>query len=204
MIKFFMTVMLGILLSGCAAPPSVQFYVLEPLSRSPPAMFGASRQHSIGIGPVSIPALLEHKKIVTRLSDNSVQLAEFQQWAAPLQDSLTQTLTRNLATLQPNNILRAYPWSVHGTVDLQIIIDIIRFDTTPGESADLEANWTIKNETRHELLKSGRSVIKHALSDSSYPGTVRALSKVLEQFSQELSLALVKLEKDTNVNINLK
>ena len=202
--KFFVTVMFGVLLFGCATPPSVKFYVLEPLSQSPPTNFGANRQHSIGIGPVSIPALLEHKKIVTRLSDNSVQLAEFQQWAAPLQDNLTQTLTRNLSTLQPNNIVRAYPWSVHGTVDLQIIIDIIRFDTMPGESADLEANWTIKNETSHELLKSGRSVIKHSLSASSYPGTVRALSKVLEQFSQELSLALLKVERTPNINIDLR
>jgi uncharacterized protein len=193
MAKQLIAALLGLLLTGCADAPSVQFYVLEPLSQTTPSTISA-RQRTIGIGPVSVPALLERKQIITRHSDNAVQFAEFQQWASPLQDNLLQALTRNLSTLQPSNIIRAYPWSVHGTVDLQIVVDIIRFDTTPGESANLEANWTIKNENTHDILKNGHSIINHSLSDSSYPGTVRALSKLLGEFSQELSLALLKVE----------
>jgi uncharacterized protein len=194
MIKFLIMAMLGLLFTGCTNAPSVQFYVLEPLSKITPSTIETARQHTIGIGPVSVPALLERKQIITRHSDNAVQIAEFQQWASPLQDNLLQALTRNLSTLQPSNIIRAYPWSVHGTVDLQIVIDIIRFDTMPGESANLEANWTIKNENTHDILKNGHSIINHSLSDSSYPGTVRALSKLLGEFSQVLSLALLKVE----------
>lgn len=186
--------MLGLLLTACANAPSVRFYVLEPLSQTAPSTIASARQRTIGIGPVSVPALLERKQIVTRHSGNAVQIAEFQQWASPLQDNLLLALTRNLSTLQPGNIVRPYPWSVHGTVDLQVIVDIIRFDTTPGESANLEANWTIKNETTRNILKNGHSVIKHSLSDSSYPGTVRALSKILGEFSQELSQALLRAE----------
>lgn len=194
MAKHHIAAILGILITACTSAPPVQFYVLEPLSPTAPSTVETVRQRSIGIGPVSIPALLEHNQIVTRLSDNTVQIAEFQQWASPLQDNLLQALTRNLSTLQPNNIVRAYPWSVHGTVDLQIIVDIIRFDTIPGESANLEANWTIKNEKTHDTLKTGHSVIDRSLADSSYPGTVRALSKILGEFSQELSFALLKVE----------
>jgi uncharacterized protein len=184
---------IGILLSGCADSPSVQFYVLEPLNPIPSSAVVAQRQHTIGIGPVSVPALLEHKQIVTRLSDNSVKIAEFQHWASPLQDNLLQTLTQNISNLQPNNIVRSYPWSIHGTVDLQIIVDIIRFDTTPGKSVNLEANWTIKNETTHAVLKTGHSVINRPLSESTYPATVRALSKILGEFSQQLSSGLLHL-----------
>jgi uncharacterized protein len=194
MTKLLIVAMLASLLSACASAPSVQFYVLEPLSQSSPSSVKSFKQRSIGIGPVFVPALLDHKKIVTRHSDNAVQIAEFHQWASPLQDNLLQALTRNLSTLQPGNIVRAYPWSVHGTVDLQVIVDIIRFDTTSGESVNLEANWTIKNEKTNSILKNGRSVINHSFSDSSYPGTVRALSKILGEFSQELSIALLKVE----------
>jgi uncharacterized lipoprotein YmbA len=194
MARQLIAALLGIVLTGCANAPSVQFYVLEPISQTAPSTVASVRQHTIGIGPVSVPALLERKQIITRHSGNAVQIAEFQQWASPLQDNLLQALTRNISTLQPNNIVRAYPWSVYGTVDLQIVIDIIRFDTTPGESANMEANWTIKNENTHDILKNGHSLINHSLSDSSYPGTVRALSKILGEFSQELSLALLKVE----------
>ncbi len=187
------TTLLVILLSGCVGTPSVQFYVLETLSQAAPSPIPTDKQRLIGIGPISIPTLLEHQQIVTRSSDNTVQIAEFQQWASPLQDNLLQALTRNLSTLQPNNIVRAYPWNIHGTVDLQVIVDIVRFDTTPGESANLEANWTVKNEATHAVLKSGHSVINRPMADSSYPGTVKTLSKILGEFSQELSSALMSV-----------
>lgn len=194
MAKQLIVALLGILLAGCANAPSVQFYVLEPMSQTASSTIASVRQLTIGIGPISVPALLERKQIITRHSGNAVQIAEFQQWASPLQDNLLQALMRNLSTLQPGNIVRAYPWSIHGTVDLQIVVDIIRFDTTPGDSANLEANWTIKNEKTRDVLKNGHSLITHSLSDSTYPGTVRALSKILGEFSQQLSLALAKVE----------
>ena len=192
--KPFITALLLILLSGCIRAPTVQFFVLEPLSQSASSVVESSKQRTIGIGPVTVPSLLEHKQIITRSSNNTVQIAEFQQWASPLQDELLQAVSRNLSTLQPNNIVHTYPWSIHGTVDLQVIIDIIRFDTIPGESANLEANWTIKNENSHNILKNGHSLINHSLSDSSYPATVRALSRILGEFSRELSLELRKTE----------
>jgi len=186
--------LLFVLLSACTGSPQVQYYVLEPLSQTSPATTGTKKQVLIGIGPISVPALLDRKKIITRSSNNSVQIAESQQWATSLEDSLLQTVTNNLTTLQPANIVRAYPWSVHGTVDLQIIVDFVRFDTTPGKSVNLEAKWTIKSESNLVILKNGRSVITHPLDDSSFPGTVRALSKILGQFSQELSLAIRQVE----------
>ena len=194
MTKRLIAMLLGVLLSGCTSTPATEFYVLEASNQGTPATIHGEKQQLIGIGPISIPALLDNQKIVTRSSGNTVQIAEFQQWASPLQDNLLQALTRNLSALQPNNIVRTYPWSIHGTVDRQIIVDIVRFDSTPGKSANLEANWTIKNETSNAILKNGHTVINHALSDTTYPGTVQALSKLLGEFSQELSLALLKLE----------
>jgi uncharacterized protein len=194
MAKLVITALLVVLLTGCVGAPSSQFYVLEPLNQPSATSIETAKKYTIGIGPISVPTLLERKQIVTRSSDNTVQIAEFQQWASPLQDNLVQTLTRNLSTLQSNNIVRTYPWSIHGTVDRQIIVDIIRFDTTPNKSANLEANWTIKNEATHTILQSGHTVINRSITDSSYPGMVRALSKILGEFGHELSLALLKVE----------
>jgi uncharacterized lipoprotein YmbA len=194
--KLVIATVLSALFSGCASTPNVKFYVLESISQSAPTQqtIYAEKQHSIGIGPLSIPTLLQHKQIVTRSSDNTVQIAEFHQWASPLQDNMVQALTANLSTLQPNNIVRVYPWSIHGMVDLQVIVDITRFDTTLGQTANLEANWTIKNEATKTILKSGHSAISYSMPDPSYPGTVRTLSKILGEFSRELSLALLKVQ----------
>lgn len=180
----------GLLLSACLSTPSTHFYVLEPLSEPPSSSTATEKKRQIGIGPVSIPTLLERKQIVTRTPDNSVTIAEFHQWASPLKDSVTQVISHNLATLQTNDLIRTYPWSAYGPVDYRIIIDLVRFDTRPEQSVNLEANWAIMDEKKHVLLRNGHSKIERSLDDRSYPSSVKALSKVLSDFSLELSQAL--------------
>ncbi len=184
----------GTLLSACLSTQPTQFYVLEPLSEPPSSSTATEKKRQIGIGPVSIPTLLERKQIVTRLPDNSVKIAEFNQWASPLKDNLTQVLTHNLATLQAGDLIRAYPWSAYGAVDYRIIIDIIRFDTRQEQSVNLEANWAVMNEKSHALISNGHTKIEHSLDDPSYPAAVKALNKVLSEFSKELSQALGKIK----------
>jgi len=195
LLKWLIVLSAGTLLSACMSSPT-HFYVLEPLSEpqlssSLPAI---EKKRQIGVGPISIPTLLERKQIVTRLPDNSVAIAEFHQWASPLKDNILQVLTHNLAMLQTNDLVRAYPWSAYGAVDYRIIIDIIRFDTRPEQSVNFEASWAIMNEKDHTLFSNGRTKIERPLNDASYPSTVKALSKILSEFSQELSTALGKIK----------
>jgi len=192
--KWLIALFVSTLLSACLSTPPTQFYVLEALSEPPPFATATEKKRQIGIGPVSIPTLLERKQIVTRLPDNSIKIAEFHQWASPLKDNVAQVLSHNLATLQTGDLIRTYPWSAYGAVDYRIIIDIIRFDTRPEQTVDFEANWAIMNEKNHTLLSNGRSKIEHPLDDPSYPATVKALDKVLSEFSQELSQALRKIQ----------
>jgi len=182
------------LLFACAGRQSTQFYLLETLNQQPLPMFESKQKRSIGIGPVTLPTLLERKQIVTRAEDNSIQLAEFHQWASPLKDNVMQVLTHNLTTLQTSDIIRSYPWSAFGTVNYHIIIDITRFDTRPGQSVNFQANWAIMDDKTHTLASSGLSRIEHPLADTSYPATVDALSKVLGEFSKELSLAVGRIK----------
>jgi uncharacterized lipoprotein YmbA len=182
-----------LLLSACASTPPTRFYVLEPFSKPPASATGVEKQRLIGVGPVSIPALIERQKIVTRKADNNIEIAEFHQWASPLKENITQVLTRDLALLMPDDVVRSYPWGAFGSVDYRIIVDVVRFDTHPGRSANLEAGWAIMNEKNHQILTHGHSRIEQPLSDTSYTGTVNALSALLGEFSRELSLALAKI-----------
>jgi uncharacterized lipoprotein YmbA len=167
---------------------------LEPLSEPPPLSSTTIKKRLIGIGPVSIPTLLERKQIVTRLPDNSIKIAEFHQWASPLKDNVAQVLTHNLATLQTGDLIRTYPWSAYGAVDFRVIIDIIKFDTRPEQAVNLEANWAIMNEKTHTLISNGHTKIEHRLDDPSYPSAVKALNNTLSEFSKELSVELGKIK----------
>jgi uncharacterized lipoprotein YmbA len=192
-INRFFLLCVSALLSACASTPT-NFYTLEAQSRSPAVntSTGVTKQ-LIGIGPLSMPALLDRRGFVTRTENNSVQIAEFDQWAAPLQNNVLAVLSKNVATLLPNAIVRAYPWSVYGSVDYRVIIDITRFDTQPGKSANLEASWAIMEEKNHMIISNGQTRLQQPLSDASYNHAAQALSKLLSEFSQQLSLALVQI-----------
>jgi uncharacterized lipoprotein YmbA len=181
------------LLSACASTPT-SFYTLESQNRPPVVTTKTSATKPlIGIGPLLLPALLDRRGIVTRAENNSVQIAEFHQWAAPLKDNVLAVLSKNVATLQPNAIVRAYPWSVYGNVNYRVIIDITRFDTQLGKSANLEASWAIMEEKNHTIVINGQTKLQQPLTDTSYNSAAQALSKLLSEFSQQLSLALVQV-----------
>ena len=181
------------LLGACASAPT-NFYTLEAQSRSPVATSTSNaKKPLIGIGPLSIPALLDRRGIVTRAENNSVQIAEFDQWAAPLKDNVIAVLSKNVATLQPNAIIRSYPWGVYGNVDYRVIIDISRFDTQLGKSVNLEASWAIMEEKKHTIVSNGQAKIEQLLNDASYNSAAQGLSKLLSELSQQLSLAIVQI-----------
>jgi uncharacterized protein len=191
----FILLCVSALLSACASTPT-NFYTLEAQS-GPPAVTSAAsaKKLLIGIGPLTLPALLDRKGIVSRAENNSVQIAEFDQWAAPLQNNVIAVLSKNVAILQPDAIVRSYPWGVYGNVDYRVIIDITRFDTRLGKSANLEASWAIMEEKNHTIVSNGQAKLEQPLTDASYNSAAQGLSKLLSELSQQLSLALVQAQR---------
>jgi uncharacterized lipoprotein YmbA len=184
---------LGSLLTACATPHS-NFYTLESQSLPATANTAIAKKRLIGIGPLSLPALIERRQIVTRTENNGIQIAEFDLWAAPLKDNVLAVLSKNVGTLQPNAIVRTYPWNAFGDVDYRVIVDISRFDTQLGKSANLEASWAIMEEKNHTIVSNGQTNIKQPLNDATYNSAAQALSKLLSDFSQQLSLALIQVK----------
>ncbi len=198
MLPFYPNILLAAIImtlaTACTSAPPTTFYVLETQSAAPVQVANETKKTVIGIGPVTIPALLERRQIITRTDLNTVNIAEFHQWAAPLRETITQVLTQNLASLQSQQIIRAYPWSAYGPVNYRVNIDIDRFDTQPGQSVNLEARWAIMDEKTHSIVTNQQTHIKKPLADTSYPATVRALSSALAELSQALSVALNQLK----------
>lgn len=184
----------GLLLCACAATPETHFYVLSALSRPPETSSSEAPKRLIGVGPVSVPSLLERKQIVTRSGGNRIEASELHQWAAPLQASITETLTQNLSALLPNDIIKAYPWSAYGEVDHHIIIDIVRFDVSSERTAELMANWSIMNDKTHTLSNHGQAKISRPQTGPEYADAVKALSETLQEFSKQLAASLVRLK----------
>ena len=183
---------LSALLTACAST-ATHFYTLETQGRTA-IVTQTGVKPVIGIGPLSLPALLDRRGIVTRTENNSVHIAEFDQWAAPLANNVIAVLSKNVATLQPNAIVRVYPWSVYGDVDYRVIIDISRFDARLGKSVNLEASWAIMEEKNHKIVRNGQTTLEQPLSETSYSSAAQGLSKLLGDFGQQLAEVLVQIQ----------
>jgi uncharacterized lipoprotein YmbA len=180
---FFESVLAMLLLTACSTTPPTHFYVLDAL----PQTERANKQAlAIGIGPITLPALLERKQMVTRLHDNTVQLAEFHQWAEPLKDTLPRVIVKNLAALQPTYVFRAYPWSAYGNVDYRIIIDIDSFAAETKKNVKFSASWAIMDERQHTIIKNGKTQLERILPNPAPAAIAEAMSQLLSQFSQRL------------------
>lgn len=180
---FFVSLLAVLMLTACSTTPPTHFYMLEALPHTARAN---SQALAIGIGPITLPALLDRKQMVTRLHDNRVQLAEFHQWAEPLKDTLPRVIVKNLAELQPSYVFRAYPWSAYGNVDYRIIIDIDSFAAETKKTVKLSASWAIMDERQHTIIKNGKIKFEHVLANPAPAAIAEAMSQLLSQFSQRL------------------
>jgi len=192
MFLYRLNVLAACLLSACASTPETHFYVLSALSQPAQTTSSTPPKRLIGLGPVTVPARLERQQIITRTGDNSITSSEFHQWAAPLQESITETLAQNLSALLPNDIVKAYPWSAYGEMESHIIIDIARFETNASRHAELIADWTVMDDKTHRPLKHGQARITHPQTGSTPADAVKALSETLQEFSRQLADALPK------------
>ena len=182
----------SMILLGCGSSNPTHFYVLTPSPSSEALGLAslAARGPSIGLGPVSLPAYLDRPQIVSRASRTKLHMGDFDQWAAPLKDSVASVLAENVSMFVPTDHIAVYPWPRSTPIDYQIEVDITRFDATMGGGEVLLlARWRIVGKDGKELVNK-KSRLKQQVASSDYDATVTAMSRALEELSREMVGAL--------------
>ena len=140
-------VLIALLVAGCGSSPPTNFYVLNDVA--PDSTAGTASMISVGVGSVRLPAYADRPQIVTRQSSTDLQLAEFHQWAEPLQDSIVRVLKDNLAKLLSTDHVFAFPSMAQPRY--QVSVDVARFDAE-AQDAVLIAQWTLTNSNGTDSL----------------------------------------------------
>jgi uncharacterized lipoprotein YmbA len=184
-----------VLLFGCATTAPSKFYTLHALTNEVAGERAVNVQDAVGvgIGPLSLPALLDRPQIVTRTSSHELRFAEFDRWAEPLDQNLYRVLTENMSILLNTDHVYTYPWKSSAKIDYQVAIDVIRFDVTSDGEASLVARWTVYGGEGREVLLKKKSHFKESASAKDYHSLVSALNKTLEDFSHEVAESIKSL-----------
>ena len=176
-------------MAGCASSPPSTFYKLNALTESQQHMEGQTDETclSLGIGPVTIPAYLDRPQIVTLLSQNKLELADFHQWSEPLKDSVARVLAENLSKLLCTKYVVSFPLQGNRPIHFWISVDINHFEGTFGGQAKLSARWIINQGEDRKVVMTKKSDYGETLQGGSYEALVGVMSTLLESLSRDIA-----------------
>ena len=185
---------LSLALVACGSDKPTRLYVLS--STSEPAAGAPATNAAIGVGPVTLPKYLDRPQIVTRISDNSLAQADFDQWGGDLNDNITRVIASNLSRLLGTERVSLYPWKDQAPVTWQVSVDITRFEKEPDGSTVLSAFWSLSSPSDGSVKLMQQSTYRDtgtaaAAGGNPYDGTVAAMSRDLEALSKDIAKAIV-------------
>ncbi len=185
-------------LTACGSSAPTRFYILSPVDGAGQEAQGAAVEPraTIGIGPVAFPAYLDRQQIVTRVSDNELHLAGFDEWAEPLKDNFTRVLVENLSHLLPADSFTIFPFRGPEGVDWQVAVEVIRLDGALAGDASLLARWSIFKKQNKDLLLTKKSSFREPSGGPGYEALVAAQSRAVEALSRDIAGAIQVLSLD--------
>jgi uncharacterized lipoprotein YmbA len=191
---------IALLLSGCGTTKPSRFYTLSPLSetKSTAPVSAQTEYGTIGVGPVNLPQYLDRPQIVTRISPNRFEFAEFDRWGGALKDDFARTLAENLVHLIPAERIATHPWRHTTAIDYQIPVEIIRFDGERDKDITLNVEWQILSNEGDTQLLSKRSTFKEAVAGTSYDDMVAAQSRAVAALAREIADALTRMKGEVS------
>ena len=137
------------------------------------------------VGPVSIPASVDQPQFVLKVASNRVEVDELDRWAAPLDESIARAVAGDLAILLGTPTV-ATAQLANFSPEYVVAIDVQRFESVKGDSANLEAVWTVRKISSGEIL-SGRSSIREPALGKDYEALAVAHSRALAGLSENIA-----------------
>jgi uncharacterized lipoprotein YmbA len=175
-------------LAACSTTPPVAYYTLNTLPEMQQEIPAAVMDDTlaIGIGPVEFPKFLDRPQIVTRKSQNQIEVSEFHRWAGSFPGDFSRVLAKNISILLPSDRVAVYPWGEQFSSTYQIKLDVQQFDGQLGERVVLDVTWMVTDQEGTNKLLVRRSLIEEPVPDNNYEALVVAESNALATLSRTI------------------
>lgn len=172
-----------LILAGCASVPAT-FHDLPAVAPAPEKLTSGA---SLLVGPVTLPAGVDHPQLVLEQADGRLQLAETQRWVASLPRLLAQAVALDLSRQSGLGTVYAWPQPSLGQTDFSLLLDVRVFRLAPGKEAELEAGWSLLAKGRDRPLLSGVFHAREAVTGGQVSDVVKAQARLLDRLAQFLS-----------------
>ena len=184
-------------IAACSTTPPVAYYTLNTLPEMQQEIPAAVMDDTlaIGVGPVEFPKFLDRPQIVTRKSQNQIQVSEFHRWAGSFPGDFSRVLAKNISILLPTDRVAVYPWGEQFSPTYRIKLDVEQFDGQVGERVVLEVTWMVTDQEGTNKLLVRKSLIEEPVSEKTYEALVVAESNALATLSRTIVEEIRRLGK---------
>ena len=174
-----------------------KFYLLTPTAdtaapATAPTAQTTSGSFTIGLGPIKLPPYLDRPEIVTRAAPNRLELSKEDRWGESIQNGFTRAMERNLAA-QSSAAVIVFPWYNTVHIDMQVQIDVYRFETDSQGTSTLSAKWTILDSTGKIILYTVESNLTQPSKPGDHTEGAAALSRTIGDLSGQIANMLQQL-----------
>ena len=178
-----------VLLASCAAQVPTRYYDLTSQTSASENVISAGV--TLGIGPVTLPQLLDRPGIVTRHHGTGVNVASYHVWAGELESAFTRVLADSIAMRLQHETIWSSPWDNRFRPQYQLRLFVDRFSGELNGSVALNLTWTLLGDYGQKVISTHRYRAA-AESGQGYKGYVTALNQLLADFASEVSVALAE------------
>jgi uncharacterized lipoprotein YmbA len=190
-------VLAGSLLGGCSSSTrATRFYVLNPLDPGPALVSGTDHSEalSVEVAALHLPQYLERPQIVTRSSENRLELAEFHQWGGNLRKNMMRVLAKNLSQLLDTPHIAISPYRPRVSPHFRVELEVMRFERDPDGQVRLSTQWRLSDgRDGRSLITQMTDLVSPKIARGSDMGeTVSAMSGLVGELSRIIGQAVLR------------
>jgi uncharacterized lipoprotein YmbA len=178
-------------LTACATSPPTRFYTLTATA----APAATSSALVVSVGPVTVPATVDRPEIVVSAGRNELIPDDFHRWASPLQDNFSRVIAEDLGLILGSPRVGPFPQQLGVSTDYRVFVDVRSFNSTLGESASIDAIWTVRR-MKDKKTQSGHTSARERAADGSYQALAAAHSHAAAKISRDIADAIAALQRE--------
>lgn len=179
----------SLVMVGCVSQPPTHYYDLTTLAAAKENKVSADV--TLGIGPVTLPQILDRPGVVSHQQATAVNVASYHIWAGELEPSFTRVLTESIATTLQHEKIWATPWDNRFRPEYQLRVFVDRFSGELNGPVQLSLSWTLLGDFGQQVITTQRYRAQ-AISGKGYQHYVDTLNQLLADFAAEVSLIMVE------------
>jgi hypothetical protein len=180
-----------LVLSACSSAPTVYHTLSAATGDAVPVPIVSHGIRSLGVGPVTLPTLLDREGMVIRENATTVSVSDTHLWGGQLEDECLNALTQQLQARLPATRVQTIPWELSQTPQYQVVVKLDQFDGILGGNAVLRGVWQLQHAADGKIVSSEPVALVRKIEGNSVGAMVEAQSHLLSELANRIAQGLV-------------